>query len=67
MKQKSIISALTLIASLTGYTYAKHLQKDPVPIVMVSGFFGALMAEAVVHWFNDEDKNDRDNPPPQTT
>jgi hypothetical protein len=65
MKQKSIISALTLLSSLTGYFYAKHSQKDPVPVVMVTGFFGAMIAEAMFNWFGNDDKDDRDNPPPQ--
>jgi hypothetical protein len=62
MKQKSIISTLTLLTSLMGYFYAKHADKDPVPIVMIGGFFGAMAAEAVVKRFGGGD--DRDNPPP---
>ncbi len=65
MKQKSIISALTLLASLSGYFYAKHTEKDPVPIVMISGFFGAMVVEALVKWFDEED-NDK-TPPPNFT
>lgn len=63
MKQKSIISTFTLLTSLTGYFYAKHTQKDPVPLVMVSGFFGAMLAEAIFNWFGNDDNRD-DTPPP---
>jgi hypothetical protein len=65
MKQKSIISSITLISSLTAYFYAKHTQKDPVPVVMVSGFFGAMLAEAMFNWFGNGDDRDDKSPPPQ--
>lgn len=61
MKEKSIVSAITLFTSLGAYFYARHSLKDPVPIVMVSGFFGAMMAEVLVKWLGG---NDRDNNPP---
>ena len=65
MKEKSIISALTLLTSLSGYLYAKHINKDPVPIAMVTGFIGAMFAEALVKWWGG-DNQDNDPPSPAT-
>ena len=49
MKDKAIISALTLVASLAGYFYAKSAHKDEVPYVMIGGTVGALIGEAIIH------------------
>lgn len=62
MKEKTIISTITLLTSLAGYFYAKGADKDPVPIVMVSGFFGALLGERIYRMVNE--KNRDDDPPP---
>lgn len=48
MKEKTIVSAMTLIGSLAAYLYAKHYIKDAVPYVMVGGFIGAVVGEAIV-------------------
>ena len=58
MKEKMIVSSFTLITSLTGYFYAKSAEKDIVPYMMVSGFLGAILGEAIAHtFFGDDNKN----------
>lgn len=65
MKEKVIVSSLTLITSLTGYFYAKGADKDVVPYMMVSGFLGAILGEAISHTFfaDDDEKNDNHKKP----
>lgn len=57
MKEKAIVSSFTLITSLTGYFYAKSAEKDVVPYMMVTGFIGALLGEAIVQTFCKDDNN----------
>ena len=57
MKEKTIVSAVTLFASLASYLYAKQVQKDAVPYVMVGGFVGAMLGEAIAKAFNNHDDN----------
>lgn len=59
MKEKAIVSSFTLIASLSGYYYAKSAKKDTLPYLMVSGFIGALIGEVIVHTVckKKDDKN----------
>lgn len=64
MKEKAIVSSFTLITSLTGYFYAKSAEKDVVPYMMVTGFIGALLGEAVVQAFCKDD-NDNNKPKKQ--
>lgn len=47
MKEKVIISSFTLISSLAGYFYAKSKQKEVMPYVMIGGFAGGLLGEAL--------------------
>jgi uncharacterized membrane protein YfcA len=47
MKEKTIVSTITLLASLGAYFYAKSVQKDAVPYVMIAGVAGALLGEAI--------------------
>lgn len=51
MKEKAIVSSFTLISSLTGYYYAKSKDKEAMPYVMVGGFIGALLGEALAEAF----------------
>lgn len=51
MKEKAIVSSFTLITSLTGYFYAKSKNKEAMPYVMVGGFVGALLGEALAQTF----------------
>jgi len=48
MKEKSIVSVSTLVASLLSYWYAKTANKDAVPYVMLGGFLGSLIGETIV-------------------
>lgn len=62
MNEKRLVSTVTLLTSLCGYFYAKHIEKDAVPIVMISGFFGAMLGETIYSMINEKDDNDK--PPP---
>jgi hypothetical protein len=62
MNEKRVVSTFTLLTSLAGYFYAKHIDKDAVPIVMLSGFFGAMIGESVYRILSE---NDDENHPPQ--
>jgi uncharacterized membrane protein YfcA len=48
MKEKTIISTATLVASLLTYWYAKQSGKDAVPYVMFGGFIGSIIGETIV-------------------
>lgn len=61
MKEKAIVSSFTLITSLTGYFYAKSAEKDVVPYMMITGFIGALLGEAISQTFC-KDENDNHKP-----
>ena len=56
MNEKAIVSSLTLIASLAAYYYAKSLQKDAVPYVMIGGFAGAWLGEIISNRFDKNKK-----------
>ena len=47
MKEKTIVSTVTLVTSLLAYWYSKEAEKDAVPYVMMGGFFGALIGETI--------------------
>jgi uncharacterized membrane protein YfcA len=57
MKEKTIVSTMTLIASLAGYFYARQTGKDAVPYMMIGGFIGAVIGETIVETINKNDKN----------
>lgn len=61
MKEKTIVSTLTLIGSLATYYYAKEQNKDVVPYVMVGGFVGAIAGELIAKTFIKDDINDNNN------
>lgn len=48
MKERTIVSAFAMIGSLTAYYYAKTHAKDSAPMVMVGGFVGAMVGEAII-------------------
>lgn len=56
MKEKTIVSTATLVASLIAYWYAKEASKDPVPYVMFGGFLGSILGETIVGR-SKQDKN----------
>jgi hypothetical protein len=66
MNEKRLVSAMTLITSLAGYFYAKNIEKDAVPIVMISGFLGAVLGEIIYSTFGSKDDDDS-APPPSVT
>jgi hypothetical protein len=61
MDEKRVVSTVTFLSSLCGYFYAKHFHKDAVPIVMISGFFGAMIGESIYRVLS---KDDNDKTPP---
>ena len=56
MKEKTIISTATLATSLIMYFYAKSVQKDAVPYVMIGGFMGAIIGESIIEFINKNKK-----------
>lgn len=65
INEKTIVSSVTLLASLGTYFYAKVAHKDAVPYVMVGGFIGAIIGEAISGIVlkgkdKDDDKNKSD-------
>lgn len=65
INEKTIVSTVSLLASLTSYFYAKECNKDVVPYVMVGGFIGAIIGEAiagiVLRDNNDNENKDNNN------
>ncbi len=57
MKEKTIVSTVTLAASLISYFYAKGAHKDAVPYVMIGGFIGAVVGEVIVGAIKDSNNN----------
>ena len=47
MKEKTIISTVTLFTSLLAYWYAREAEKDSVPYVMIGGFLGSIIGDAL--------------------
>lgn len=60
INEKTIVSSVTLLASLGTYFYAKVAHKDAVPYVMLGGFIGAIIGEAIsgIILKNGKDKED---------
>ena len=57
MKEKTIVSTVTLAASLISYFYAKETQKDAVPYVMIGGFIGAVIGEVITAAIKEKEDN----------
>lgn len=47
MKEKTIVSSITLLTSLLAYWYSKQTEKDTVPYVMMGGFLGSIIGESI--------------------
>ena len=58
MKEKTIVSTVTLAASLISYFYAKEAHKDAVPYVMIGGFIGAVIGEVITDVIKEKNKDD---------
>lgn len=56
MKDKTIISTATLLTSLLAYWYAKSVEKDTGPLVMLGGFVGSIIGENIVEHLQDKEK-----------
>jgi uncharacterized membrane protein YfcA len=55
MKEKTIVSTMTLFTSLASYWYAKEAQKDTVPFIMIGGFIGAVIGEVIFEKTKNKD------------
>ena len=58
MKEKAIVSTLTLAASLASYYYARGIGKDTVPYTMIGGFVGAVIGELIAGAIKIKNKED---------
>lgn len=47
LKEKNIVSTVTLLTSLLAYWYSKEAEKDAVPYVMMGGFLGSIIGESI--------------------
>jgi uncharacterized membrane protein YfcA len=47
LKEKTIVATSTLAFSLLSYWYARSIQKDAVPYVMLGGFIGSIIGETL--------------------
>ena len=68
MKEKTLVSTLTLLGSLASYYYGKTHEKDVVPYVMIGGFIGAWVGELIAQLIergksDDENKDENKNKP----
>lgn len=57
MKEKTIVSASTLLVSLLTYCYAKAANKDAAPYVMLGGFLGSLIGETIAEKVTKSNNN----------
>ncbi|WP_165917342.1 hypothetical protein [Flaviaesturariibacter aridisoli] len=56
MKEKTIVSTVTLLTSLLAYWYSKEAEKDSVPYVMMGGFLGSILGETIVERVHKSNK-----------
>ena len=57
MKEKTIVSTVTLFTSLLAYWYSKETEKDAVPYVMMGGFIGSILGETIVEKVTKSNNN----------
>lgn len=62
MKEKSIVSASTLITSLLTYWYAKTANKDAAPYVMLGGFLGSIIGETIAEKISNDKLSNNQKP-----
>jgi uncharacterized membrane protein YfcA len=53
MKEKAIVSSITLVSSLASYFYAKSQGKDIVPAMLIGGFIGGLVGEILMESYKN--------------
>ena len=56
MKEKTIVSGITLLTSLLSYWYAREANKDAVPYVMMGGFLGSIIGETIAEKVSSNNK-----------
>lgn len=61
MKEKTIISAATLITSLLTYWYARSVGKDAAPYIMFGGFIGSIIGEGIADQVSKSKSNESKN------
>lgn len=62
LKEKTIVSTVSFLTSIASYFYAKETNKDVVPYVMVGGFVGAILGEAISGMvLKDTEKKKKEN------
>lgn len=54
IREKTIVSTVTLFTSLLAYWYAKENDKDAVPYVMIGGFLGSIVGETIAENIKEE-------------
>ena len=63
INEKTIVSTVSLATSLAAYFYARETNKDVVPYVMVGGFIGAILGEAITGIIITKNKQDDNQQP----
>jgi uncharacterized membrane protein YfcA len=56
LKEKTIVSAATLLTSMLTYWYAKNAGKDAVPYVMFGGFVGSIIGETIAETLENKNR-----------
>lgn len=54
IREKTIVSSVTLFTSLLAYWYAKENDKDAVPYVMIGGFLGSILGETIAEGIKEQ-------------
>lgn len=65
INEKTIVSTVSFVTSIATYFYARETNKDVVPYVMVGGFVGAILGEAIsgIVLNNNKSKKDENTKP----
>jgi uncharacterized membrane protein YfcA len=57
MNEKTIVSTATLVTSLLAYWYAKGVNKDVVPYLLIGGFVGSVIGETIAEKVKKSNNN----------
>ena len=57
MKEKTIVATATLLTSLLAYWYPREAEKDSVPYVMMGGFLGSIIGDALAEKVTNSNNN----------
>ena len=55
MSRDTAISGIAVASSLLAYYYAKWAGRDRIPLMLIGGFVGAAIGEAIVKQWENED------------